>query len=531
MSRRGCSGALLWLLLAACVPSGNDNSTLSPKDNRDYCLPPTAQPLRRLTHTEYLNSISDVFEMVSPDELRLVADPYGGYYDNNLNAQSVSGLLISDYHLNAKVVARKARENLPSLLPCNPSSEQACLRELISVLGRRLFRRPLTSEEISAFSSFYDSGPLQGDFGATAQLAIQIMLESPDFLYRPEFGVSETNPQLAPFERATRMSYLLWASGPDDVLLDAAEKGELETDAQLAAQVDRMLVHEKARRGLLRFTDQWLKLKTLEAIGKDPSENFDALKPSLAESLQRFVWAVLERGGTQEELLTSNTVWVDDNLAPLLGVSADDQPWREAQADPNQRAGILTHPAFLATHGYPGYPSPVLRGVFVLERFLCNPPPPPPAGVTQAPPPASEMGRPLTNREGYDRVTRQAGDTCATCHSLINPLGFAFENYDTLGRYRTEDEGQPVDASGSWGENTFNNAIELSRQLAQSDQVTQCISRHWIEYAVANSALAQDLCFREDVVKSYEASGRTLIGLVRAIALHPKFARPAVIQE
>lgn len=496
------------------------------------CPDPSPQPLRRLTHQEYRNSLADLFPAVDPTALRLVTDPYAGYYDTNLAALAVSSNLVLDYHGNARAIAALLRPNFDAELSCDRGLGRTCLEQTVGRLGRRILRRPLSSVEVEGYTSFFATGPTAGDFDASLQLALQALLEAPDFLYRPELGTPGPNPVLAPYERAARLSYLLWASTPDEVLLDAAGNGALETDAQLAAQVDRLLADPKAERGILRFTDQWLKLRALNTAGKDPSENFSEVRPALAESLGRFVWAVFQRGGTMEELFTAPRAFVDERVAPIFGVPAPAPgTWSEVAVDPQQRAGIVTHPAFLAGHGYPGYPSPVLRGVYVLERFLCNPPQPPPPGVIQSPPPTNDNGRALSNREGYDRVTLLAGETCANCHVTINPLGFAFEGYDTMGRFRTMDAGRPVDASGNSLGFRFNDGVDLARQLGQSGQVARCLSKHWVEYAVGDSDLADDACFRRDVEQAFEASGRQLPSLIKAIALHPKFARPAIIQE
>jgi hypothetical protein len=495
------------------------------------CPEPERQPLRRLTHREYENTIADLFPAFTAS-LRLVADPYAGYYDTNLSGLAVSGNLVLDYHENARAISAVARDEIDQVVDCDRSLGRVCLEEYLATIGRRVLRRPLDQEELADYSSLYAAGPTAGDFDASAQLAVQAMLESSEFLYRPELGVGTPDPILAPFERASRLSYFLWASAPDDLLLDAAELGRLETDAQISTEVDRMLADDRARRGVLRFADQWLKTGALANAGKDASERFDVVRPKLIESLDRFVWSVFAKNGTMEELLTSNKVFVDEDLAGVFGVAAPAPgQWAEVDADPAQRSGIVTHPAFLAGHGYPGYPSPVLRGVYVLERFLCTPPQPPPQGITQSPPPATDNGRPLSNREGYERVTLLAGETCARCHTTINPLGFAFEGYDTMGRFRTADAGGPIDASGTSSGFTFRDGVDLAHQLASSTQVARCVTQHWIEYAVADNALADDVCFRRDVFEAFEASGRKLPALVEAIALHPKFARPQILEE
>jgi hypothetical protein len=511
----------------AAVPSGGATPTVPPTAPPS-CAPPPAPPLRRLTHVEYRNALSDLFPGLDTAALRLPADAYAGDYDSNLAGLEVSANLVLDQHENARVVGRFAAAQRTTLWPCTEVEPADCLRSTLATLGRRVWRRPLSSAELDPLVALHDAGPTRNDLDAAFELGVQVLVESPDFLYRTEVGVDGRDADLEAFDRATRIAFLLWASTPDDALLDAAEHGALSTQGEVEAEVDRMLADPRVRRGVLRFMDQWLELGALDTVGKLPEDRFDALRPSLAEGVRRFVWSLFERGGTQRDLLASSHTWVDRELAAIFGVEPPEgDAWVEVALEPTERAGVLTHPAFLAATGYPGYPSPVLRGVFVLERMLCLPPDPPPPGVAQAPPALEENGRPLTNREGYERVTTQAGEVCQGCHLMINPLGFAFEAYDTVGRYRTMDAGQPVDTSGNSVGFAFTSGVDLAKQLAESERVSDCLTRHFLEYALSDAPLAKDPCLQRDVLAAFEASGRRLPTLLRALVLHPAFLRLA----
>lgn len=493
---------------------------------------PAPSPIRRLSHVEYRNTLRELFPTLQPPEIELAADETIGGFTNHHAALNPSDLLIEQYFAASRVLVEALEPTLDAYLSCDPAAGEVCAEQFVAELGARAFRRPLDAEEVARFAAIFAQPPADSDFRLGMQLVIQALLTSPDFLYRPELGVASGeltgSDALSDYELASRLSYFVWATMPDEALLVAAERGSLRTPAGLQAEVRRMLDDDKARQGILTFHREWLKLAQLDRVLKSEADGYDAqLRAEIAESLERFVWdTLIARGGSIQDLMTGSAFPASARVAQLLGTEAvPEGAWRTVTADPDERAGVLTHPAFLAAHAYADYPSPVLRGVFILDRMLCAPPSPPPPGVTMQVPTASSAGTPLTNREAYAEATRE--DRCQGCHASINPLGFAFEHYDTLGRYRTQDNGVAVDASGEVFDYRFANGVELAHQLAESERYQRCVVDKWAAFALGGAPLARDRCFRDDLFAAFVERGFDVAELIVAIATHPKFAQRA----
>lgn len=503
--------------------SGSDTDTGDSDALPEGCEA-AAQPIRRLSHAEYENTLRDLFGADALPAIDLAPDPRVGGFSNNAAALSPSDLLTRQYYETARTLARNL--DVSGLASC-ADDDSACHEQLVRDFGLRAFRRPLDDEEVDRLATLFDAG---GSFEVGARLVVQAMLQSPDFLYRPELG--DEDGRLTGYETASRLSYFLWATMPDDELLRAAAEGELSTERGVEAQVLRMLGDDKVRDGMLLFHREWLDLERIGNVLKLPEEGFDAAyADSMQQSAERFVWETLfAEGGSLSDLLTSSEVPVDDTMAALLGVASPGDDWATVQLDPSERAGILTHPAVLASHAYAGYPSPVLRGVFVLDRVWCAPPSPPPEGVDTTLPEPEDGAEPQTNRERYDAATLKGND-CAGCHSVINPVGYAFEHYDTMGRYRAQDSGQSVDASGAIYEYEYADAIELSAQVATSERFTDCVVDKWIQYATGGVQAPGGGCVGDDLRQTLVDSELSAVELVAALAMHPMYARAPVTGE
>jgi hypothetical protein len=484
------------------------------------------QPLRRLSHHEYWNTVRDLFPGVEVTRSDLAADDKIDGFTNNVGGQRASSLLVEQYHNVATALARDlTADQLAGLVPCAGGLE--CARTWIADFGQRAFRRPLEEGEAADFLATFETGPGAEDFDLGVRLTVIAMLQSPQFLYRPELGdrpdATQDSVSLTPYEVASRLSYLIWATMPDQELLAAADSGALNDSDERNRQMERLLGDDKTRDGVGHFLLEWLKLdKVTTALKRAEDAWDDGLKAELSESGFRFAYdVVFSRGGTAADLMTSTEFPATARLAELFGVEAPDSVWGTISPAPEQRAGILTHPAFLGAHGYGAYPSPVLRGVFVLDRVLCAPPSPPPGGVSIILP-DEEPQEPRTNREAYVNAT--AGDVCIGCHTTINGFGFAFENYDTLGRYRVEDAGFPVDATGSVGEFEFANATQLAAQLAESNAYRACVVRKWLNYSLGGSELAADRTLRAEVLASFGESNFELRSLVTSLGDNPRYS-------
>jgi hypothetical protein len=465
---------------------------------------------RRLSHAEYWNTLRDLFPMLDIQPTSLASDETIRGFSNNRDALVASPLLVEQQAETAQRIVKALEPHWEKVTPCTSASPE-CADAFVTSVGKRVFRRPLLPQEKTALLDLFELPSAKRDFALGQRLALLAMLQSPAFLYR-----FEARKPRSDFELANQLSYFIWASMPDDELFQAAESGRLSTREGVLEATERMLKDERARGGVALLFDEWLKLSKLKQLPKPETRVWNAtVAEASVESARRFTWDLFERGGSSTDLITSHHYPVTSKLAPALGVEVKGEAWQSADVG-DQRPGLLGHPAFLAAYAHSDYPSPVLRGVYVLDRLLCAPPAPPPNAFPLPAP--STADKPRTNREAYARATRGPG--CSHCHTSINQLGFAFENFDAFGGYRTEDKGLPVE---SWGHTMglkFENARELALQLSKDDRYHQCVAESWLRYAlggppseVAPEALAP-------VYDSFKESGYKLRSLVSAIAVH-----------
>jgi hypothetical protein len=332
---------------------------------------------------------------------------------------------------------------------------------------------------------------------------------------------------------ASRLSYLLWNTMPDDALFASAAAGELDTAAGLDAQARRMLGTARAHAAVVNFHSQWLRFDKMNGLVKSAAM-FPQFGPAVAtamrQSAEKYVDSVFFGDGTLKALLTDNHAWVNDALAPIYGVTAPAGSTMALVAlDATQRAGILTNAGLLAGFAHETTDSPVLRGVFVLQRLMCAAPPPPPASVNTTLP-AAGSGAPLTTRQRF--ATQHEQGTCAGCHRSIDGIGFGFEHYDALGQWRTTDVGLPVDSSGSFLgatdlTGTFDGVVELGSKLAASTSVRACVASQWMRYALGVDGTGVDGAALAPIVTAFEQSGLNMRELVVALVKSDAFRRRA----
>lgn len=476
---------------------------------------------RRLSHTEYRNTVRDLFPQLTLPELELVADPTPLGFDNDEGALQPSPLLVNQYNVAAGVIAERVVARQADVLPCPASEGSACGAQFIAALAPRAYRRPLAAAEQQVLQQVFDTYFAAHGFDVALRLTTEVILQSPAFLYK----VETVGPDRAPsqYDVASRLSYLLWSSMPDEPLFTAAAAGELATAEQLTAHVDRMLADPRALEGFMVFASQWLDLARIDRVTKLSGAGFsEQVRDALREEARRFLEEIIfARGGTVTDLLTSSKAFISADTATFYGLPAPAAgTWQEVDL-PSDRRGFLMQAQFLAGHGHPNNPSPVLRGLFVLSDLLCVELGSPPAGVDMSIPEGDPQMGATTNRENYERAT--GADLCQTCHSIINPIGFTFERFDTMGRLRTDDNGLPIDTTGSVEGVSIADSHALVDWLAGSQQVSECVTRKYMVYALAGSDAADDECLTRDVAGDFEASGGSLRGLMRSIALHPRF--------
>lgn len=504
--------------------------------------PPPPTPTRLLTREEYNNTLRDLLGDTTRPASVFPQEPRALGFENNAATHRVNPLLVRLY-LNAAedVAARAVRERRARLVPCDEATIgiEACADAFLAAFVRRAYRRAPTGEELSALETFFHAVLAQRDFDTAIEWTVQVVLQSPQFLYRIEPGVPNGDAAfpLSGEEIASRLSYFLWSTMPDDALLEAASRGELSTAAGVERHARRMLDDPKAHDAVASFFRQWLELEDVERAEKDPLAHpgfSSAVSASWRRSLELFTQQVVFGEGTLEALLSSTSLHVDAHLAPLYGLPAPEGPGFHRVDGAPWRRGLLTQPGLLAALSGPLESSPVRRGVFVREKLLCQDLPPPPPNVPLLPP---DPDPEATTRERFAEHT--ANPACAGCHQLIDPVGFGFERYDALGRYRERDNGQPVSAQGELTgvddpaiAGTFDGALELSGRLAQSPLVHQCMVTHWFRFAVSRAEGAEDECELARVRHRFWRTGgnfkELLVAIVRSEAFRYR-AAPAVV--
>lgn len=490
-------------------------------------------PMRRLSRIEY--------DYVIEDLLGTTSRPAAGFPpdDNTIGFEvgvSVSEDLARDYLDTGEALARDSVADLsaidPVLARCagtdlpTGTSADACAAEFIASFGRRAYRRPLSTEEVTALTELFRTGRDLEDFRTGIQLVLNAILVSPNFLYRIEAmpaGAREGDiVNVVDYEMASRLSFYLWRSMPDEVLLDAAAAGELRTAEDVDAQARRMMEDPRFERSYGDFFRQWLGLDRLGGLTKVDDAWTPELRSSLENSLGAFLDEVVETGSV-EDMVRGGYAFVDERSAAHLGVTipAGATPDRDGlyrvTLPADERAGLFTHPALLAILGKSNQSDPIHRGVFVRTRLLCE--------VLEAPPPDVDLTPPdlapgLTTRDRFDMHRNEP--RCASCHALIDPIGFGFEHYDELGRYRSSEEGHPIDATGmvnAGGDahGAFDGAIELSDRLSESNTFHNCVASQVYRFAAGRVETRREACSTTALRDRFEASGWDLRELILGI--------------
>ncbi len=377
------------------------------------------------------------------------------------------------------------------ILACDPESGGACVERILSKLVRRAYRRPAMAQDVEALVRFVGMAERQGQTATQGvQLALQAMLVSPHFLFRIERDPDPTDPgavhRVNDLELASRLSYFLWSSMPDEELLELAEAGKLSQPETLHAQVDRMLADERSASLAESFAGQWLETRNLDQVNPDP-QKFPEWSAELREAMRTetrlFFEAMLRENRPLSEFLTAKYTFVNRRLAKHYGIEGvKGRRFRRVELETPERTGILGHASVLTVSSYPTRTSPVIRGKYVLENILGTPPPPPPPNV-----PAlddSGVGSSGSLREKLEQ--HRANPVCASCHDRMDTLGFGLENYDAIGRWRSEDGDFPIDSSGTLpsGE-TFDGPEGLTAILeSQIEDFVRCLTEKMLTYSL-----------------------------------------------
>ena len=488
-------------------------------------LRPGPAPLRRISETQYRNAIDDLFlGAVAPsDDFPPTSSAFA--FSSEPDANLVTDLAAEQLLLAGEDVGDQVIAAIDTVAPCAAQADGlACAEAFLDEIGPRAFRRPLRDDERALLLGTYTAAADEGGYADGIGRMVTVVTQMPAFLYIIEEGQQTDGDviELSDYEIASRLSFLLWDTIPDDALWTAAEAGELRDPDQIEAHARRLMADPRSAPALTRFAREWLGVKELRLADKDPTLFPAYDEPMIAamnEQFERFVAGSFSgEDPSLTRLLTSTNIEVDPTLAPLFGLPAG-EGWRTETVDPSQRAGVLTLPAFLASHASSVDTSAVHRGLEIRTRVLCQDIPPPPPGAvaqgSQIPEDATEAERTRALMENPE---------CGTCHQLINPLGMAFEHYDAVGAWRqTYTDGEAIEAQ--WEligapegveDVSFDGAPELVDLLVGTAPVAECFARNWMHHSYGVEPGGNDVgqCALDDMTAAFIESGENLPELI-----------------
>jgi hypothetical protein len=490
-----------------------------------------AASMKRLTADQYRNAITDVLgaglalpATLEPDSpsagLRAV-----GASRTTISSWGVEQYESAAYGIAAQVLDDEARRG--SLVPCTPAGtvDDACARSFVERIGLRLYRRPLAEDELARLTGIAaEAATALSSFDDGLAFALAAMLQSPSFLFRMELGTAGAYDG---YEMASRLSFFLWNTTPDDELLAAAASGALATDDGLAKEARRLIDSERSKAGVRQFFSDMLELYELDDLRKDPTVfvhfstelGADAREETLLD-IERIVF---DLDTDYRKLFTLEETHVNRPLAALYSVRAPAKEGFGLVALPpaGGRRGLFGHASFLALHSHPAASSAVQRGQFIRKVILCHTIPPPPVDVNTALPEPSPTARTLRERN----VIHLENPTCAGCHRLMDPIGLGFEIFDGIGRYRTMDNGGAIDASGELDGVAFASPWELGQVVHDHPDVPACLAKTMYQYATANEVTDGERELVRVLGERFAASGYRVKALLFDVVTSPGFRR------
>lgn len=508
---------------------------------------PDVARLVRVTASQYRQIIADVFgpTVVLHNNLNQADARVDGLLAVGAAQVSYSPAELDSADELAENIARQVTgpDNRATLIPCHPADEKqpddGCARRFFGTTGRLLWRRGLTADELAAqVQQAHAATQKLGDFYDGLAASLAGMLASPNFLFRveqaePVHGHSGEY-ELTAYSKASRLAAMLWNSTPDNVLLTAAETGQLDSAKGLSREVDRMLASPKARNGVRAFFSDLLQFDDFSSLDKDPkiyTRYTSTVAKDMQESMLRVVVdQLLVKRVSYPQLFTTHETYLTPELAAVISVQlpfqagasngAPGTEWVKYRFDPQDpRAGFLTMPAFTALHAHPGKSSPTLRGKAIREELLCQKIPNPPAGVNFTLFNSSKAGP-----TARDRLTvHRTSPTCAGCHALMDPLGLSLENFDGSGGWRTRENGVAINASGSFDGASYQGSVGLDKAIGESHSAESCLIRRVYSYGTAQQFTASDYAFAKKLEQEFDGEGRQLPALLKLLATSPRF--------
>jgi hypothetical protein len=420
----------------------------------------------------------------------------------------------------------RSRSKIFVCRPASESEELPCAQQILTNIARQAFRRPVTSDDLSGAMAFYKEGRAQGGFETGIQKGLMAILVSPKFLYRAHTPPADSGPgkafRITDTDLASRLAFFLWSRPPDDQLIELGAKNELHKPEVLETQVRRMLADPRAHALVTSFAFQWLNVHGLELV--DPDKNLfpeytDDLVGAFEEELELFIASLFEADRSVMDLLTADHTFVNERLALHYGIKeVRGGKFQRVTLKESYRRGLLGKGAFLMATSYANRTTPVLRGAYILEKFLGAPPAPPPPSV-QAFQETQEGGVALTVRERLEAHRNNA--SCNSCHGVIDPLGLALENFNAIGQWRTKDidAGTPIDATGQMADGTpLHGPDDLRNTLvSRPDQFVQTFTEHLMTYALGRGVQYYDMPTVRGIVRSAAKDNYRLSSIVLGI--------------
>ena len=494
-------------------------------------------PLHRLNNTEYDNTVRDLLGVSQTPARSFIADEKALGFDSIADALGMTEAQYEQYwnaaiSLTDTVFADAAlRARIVTCQPAAPDDD-ACTESIITAFGRRALRRPPTADELTRLIALAEQARARGDdFDASIAHVVRALLSSVGFLYRVELDPDPESPSAHPlndFELASRLSYLLWSTMPDDALLDAAERGELQEDGALSTQLARLLDDPRSSRFVDSFAGQWLGMRALQSHQVD-TDAFPAWDDALRDAMVREGLAYFDQflhgERSFDEFFTADVSFVDEPLAELYDFAGDDfDPAQPLSVTSDERRGFLGLASFLTLTSFSHRTAPTLRGKWVLESLLCESIPPPPPEVPELDDETDGAdAQSLNVRERL--AAHRENPSCAGCHTTLDPIGLGLESFDAIGRYRTSyAEGDAIDATGMLpsGE-SFDGLLELSSLLADDPRLARCVTEKLMTYALSRKLEDGDQPYLDELGERFTAEGSSLRALLRAIVLSEPF--------
>lgn len=511
------------------------------------CTATVRAPMRRMTRFEYNNTVRDLLGDTSSPANAFPSEESGNGFGNDADAQNVVAASIEQYSLGAEKVALAATapEKIATLAACatqvtDATSEAACAKTIADSFTPKAWRRPLVAGEADSLVALFTATRAKNNFRSSVVAMLEAILQSPEFLYRPELGAPVAGradvKQPTGDEMATRLSYLFWASTPDDALRTAAASGELSTPAGIKLQAQRLLADPRSHEVVRFFFDNLLPISALSALERDKTTypTFSAKIGSLMrQETQTFLEQEIFNGpGTWPGVFTANYTYANQELATfygLTGVTGD--TFQKVVLDPatTHRGGLLTQGGIVSGPIHSNHENPVVRGSFVVQKLMCQFIPLPTGAIlAKVTPPDPNSA--ATARQRFS--THSSDPVCKACHQNMDPYGFALENFNVVGLWRDQENNVTVDASGdSPVLGKFNGPLEMERVLAGSEQVQQCFATQWMNFGYGRTLTGDDACGVESVRTQFKEAGYNVQQLLLALTQSPAFLTlPAVPQ-